>query len=110
MRYRNAGAPFRRDNGEVWQRGAVHEPTANELGRRRYKLRAAEFEPETPAPTVVPAGEAERLAGWPLPMAPSLYLELHPQGGEHTALARELTSSDEQDAQEEEPLDGVANE
>lgn len=55
-RYRNIGAPIRRDGVVVARRGEVFEPTADELKRKAYKLqpvmeeRVVRKRPAPPAP------------------------------------------------------------
>lgn len=44
-RYRNTGARFRREDGTIWERGAVFVPTPREIARRRYKLRRVDVLP-----------------------------------------------------------------
>ncbi len=104
MKYKNHGAPFTRDEGGVWARGAIHEPTPNELRRRKYKLRAIAPEPPVTAPD----------SPWPLAMDPKMYLQLHPEG-EHVELARTLVRSEEEEPEEapeeevEEEADGTSD-
>lgn len=104
MRYRNRGAPFTRDDGSEWERGAVHEPTDNELKRRRYKLRAVVDRAEPSPPSTPPLqvdGEE-----WPLQMPPDTYIRLHPDGP-HKELAQKLV---EAAGGSEEEADGSADE
>jgi len=95
--HRNVGAPFRRADGSMWERGQDAEPTQEELIKRRYKLRPVE-----PGERVRPT-ERDRRAGrllrkvtpmsspdeWPLQMSTTRYLQLHPEGP-YADLARRL--------------------
>jgi hypothetical protein len=91
--YRNVGAPFWREDGTKIDRGAVFEPTDDELLRLAYKL-----QPFSPEPQTATSGDAgtvpellySRWPRWPLKLDPVLYLRLHPRGA-YADLARELT-------------------
>lgn len=85
--YENTGAPFSRPDGTRIESGGVFEPTAEELGRRRHKLRP--LGPQVAEPQPPPLPESEPVVGWPLKMAPERYLQLHPDGP-HAAQARTL--------------------
>ncbi len=98
MRYRNRGAPFRRDDGSVWERDAVHTPTTNELVRRTYKLRPVlSLDPASGKVSEQGAeeatGEDEVIPGWPLKMQPDVYIRLYPQG-DHAELAQQLVDAE----------------
>lgn len=105
MRYYNRGAPFTRDDGSEWERAAVHEPTDNELKRRRYKLRAVIDRAATPLPSTPPPLEVDGEV-WPLQMPPKTYIRLHPDGP-HKELAQKLV---EAAGESEEEADGSADE
>jgi hypothetical protein len=114
MLHRNKGAPFRRDDGSIWAKGMVAEPTDNELRRRKHKLKPEVIDnrpppppapipaPPTPPPVEeAPAEEEEEEVvptEWTLAMKPALYLRLHPNGP-HAELAQKLVN--EQDEEEE---------
>jgi len=111
MLYRNVGAPWRRPDGSIVARGAIIEPTEDELERRRYKLRpygevrtepppvvvqprrepapAEPVEVSEPTPPVSAGETALRGPRWHMIMKPELYLKLHPNGP-HADLAREV--------------------
>jgi hypothetical protein len=103
MKYRNIGAPFRRADGTVWDTNVVHEPTEDELRRRKYKLRVAGderpekfgWERDAAEPPSADPGSA-----WPLKMDPQMYLRMHPDG-QHAELARQLTDGEEEATGEE---------
>lgn len=102
MKHQNTGAPFRRADGTVVERGEVFDPTVEELARRRYKLRAV----EGPI-AAVPSPLDSSVGVWPLQMSPETYLRLH-DDGIHAALARELVEATGQ--QEGEHSDGDSHE
>lgn len=106
MKYRNRGAPFTRDDGSVWERGAVNEPTDNELRRRVYKLRPVLNVPVSQAAAVAPDAVAGEEV-WPLQMRPEVYARLHPEG-QHAELARKLLAVDEEDTGQQQEEEGAA--
>jgi len=90
MYYRNTGAPFKRSDGSVVNKGDIFVPTPQELSRRRYKLHPVEVTPEQVAYiSTDPPIPAPKLARWALRMAPETYLKLHPTGP-HADQARAL--------------------
>lgn len=117
MDYRNTGAPFKRTDGTVWARNAVHKPTADELRRKKYKLRlVGEERPEMFGwerdEAELPADSGKE---WPLKMEPEVYLRMQPEG-QHAELARRLLEPppEEEEAAaapaEEERTDGGSDE
>ena len=105
--HRNTGAPFSRTDGTRWKRGEVNVPTAEELRRKAYKLRALpdtsriflhEHPPAPRTPLGVEAPGVDKFPGWLLEMTPTRYLELYP-AGPNSELARQViaTESDETD-------------
>lgn len=65
-RYRNTGAPFKRDDGSMWIHNEVSEPTSRELARFRQKLAPMDAEgsdPDDPLAGVeFASSKAEKLA------------------------------------------------
>jgi len=108
--HRNTGAPFRRADGSVWERGEIAEPTQPELKHRKYKLKPVVAVERLTTSFEEPEHKAAVAAGeWPLVMSPERYVRLHPKG-QYADLAHTLLAPAElPQPEEEEQTDGAAD-